>query len=178
VLTGKPHERILRNHHDAISTWNIGNDLSVNQWRSLFRQLLVYAYLESDIDQYGGLKLTARAKPLLRGEETLMLREVAVVQKKSRATKSKVNLEVADAPLFEALRALRKTLADENSVPPFVIFHDRTLLEMVAEQPQTLSEMAEISGVGEQKLERFGEIFLSAIETHQATLTQRAPEEA
>jgi ATP-dependent DNA helicase RecQ len=178
VLTGKPHERILRNHHDAISTWNIGNDLSVNQWRSLFRQLLVYAYLESDIDQYGGLKLTARAKPLLRGEETLMLREVSARQKKSRPTKSKVSLEVADAPLFEALRALRKTLADENSVPPFVIFHDRTLLEMVAEQPQTLSEMAEISGVGEQKLERFGEVFLSAIETHQAALTQRAPEEA
>jgi ATP-dependent DNA helicase RecQ len=178
VLTGKPHDRILRNHHDAISTWNIGNDLSVNQWRSLFRQLLVYAYLESDIDQYGGLKLSARAKPLLRGEETLMLREVAVVQKKSRPTKSKVNLEVADQPLFEALRALRKTLADENSVPPFVIFHDRTLLEMVTEQPQTLSEMAEISGIGEQKLERFGEVFLSAIEAHQAELPQPAPEEA
>jgi len=166
VLMGKPHERILRNHHDAISTWNIGSDLSVNQWRSLFRQLLVYAYLESDADLYGGLKLTPRAKPLLRGEESLMLREVTVIQKKPRVAKTKVNLEVADTPLFEALRALRKSLAEENGVPPFVIFHDRTLLEMVSEQPENLSELSLISGVGEQKLKRFGEAFLSAIQTY------------
>jgi len=171
VLVGKPHERILRNHHDAISTWNIGNDLSVNQWRSLFRQLLVYAYLESDADQYGGLKITPRARPLLRGEESLMLREVTVIQKKPRMAKTKVNLGVADKPLFEALRALRKSLAEENSVPPFVIFHDRTLLEMVSEQPENLSEMALISGVGEQKLQRFGEAFLAAIQTYRADVS-------
>ena len=168
VLMGKPHERILRNHHDAISTWNIGNDLSVNQWRSLFRQLLVYAYLESDADLYGGLKLTPRARPLLRGEESLMLREVTVTQNKSRPAKTKINLEIADTPLFEALRALRKSLAEENSVPPFVIFHDRTLLEMVSAQPENLPEMSLISGVGEQKLKRFGEAFLSAIQTYRA----------
>lgn len=168
VLMGKPHERILRNHHDTISTWNIGSDLSVNQWRSLFRQLLVYAYLESDADLHGGLKLTPRAKPLLRGEESLMLREVTVIQKIPRPAKTKVNLEIADAPLFEALRALRKSLAEENSVPPFVIFHDRTLLEMVSTQPENLSELSLISGVGEQKLKRFGEAFLSAIQAHRA----------
>ena len=171
VLTGNPHERILQNHHDAISTWNIGNDLSVKQWRSLFRQLLVYAYLESDIVNYGGLKLTARAKPLLRGEENLMLREASTAQKKSRPLKSKVTVEAVDQPLFDALRVLRKTLADEHSVPPFVVFHDKTLLEMVAEQPDSLSEMALISGVGEQKLERFGEAFLSVIQTHQPELS-------
>ena len=104
-----------------------------------------------------------------------MLREVTARQKKSGPAKTKVNLEIADAPLFEALRVLRKTLADENSVPPFVIFHDRTLLEMVAVQPLNLLEMAEISGVGAQKLERFGEVFLSAIETHQAELSLAAP---
>jgi len=168
VLMGKPHERILRNHHDAISTWNIGSDLSVNQWRSLFRQLLVYAYLESDADLYGGLKLTPRARPLLRGEESLMLREVTVTQNKSRPAKTKINLEIADTPLFEALRALRKSLAEENSVPPFVIFHDRTLLEMVSAQPENLPELSLISGVGEQKLKRFGEAFLSAIQTYRA----------
>jgi ATP-dependent DNA helicase RecQ len=168
VLMGKPHERILRNHHDRISTWNIGSDLSVNQWRSLFRQLLVYAYLESDADLHGGLKLTPRAKPLLRGEESLMLREVTVIQKIPRPAKTKVTLEIADAPLFEALRALRKSLAEENSVPPFVIFHDKTLLEMVSTQPENLSELSLISGVGEQKLKRFGEAFLSAIQTHRA----------
>ena len=174
VLTGKPQERILRNHHDAISTWNIGNDLSVNQWRSLFRQLLVFGYLESDIDQYGGLKLTPRAKPLLRGEQSLSLREVTAARKLARSEKNKANLEVVDQPLFEALRVLRKSLADENSVPPFVIFHDKTLREMVAEQPHDLAGMAQINGVGEQKLNRFGEAFLSVIATHRAELSEQS----
>jgi ATP-dependent DNA helicase RecQ len=170
VLMGKPHERITRNRHDQISTWNIGDELSNNQWRSLFRQLLVYGYIESDSDQHGGLRLTARAKPLLRGEETLMLREVIKSDKKSRTRTDKKQLDVKDQPLFDKLRALRKTFADENSVPPFVIFHDKTLLEMVSEQPQNLAEMAEINGVGEQKLERFGEAFLAIIGDHQSEL--------
>ncbi len=170
VLMGKPHERILRNRHDQISTWNIGAELSVNQWRGLFRQLLVYAYLESDIDQYGGLRLTPRAKPLLRGEESLMLREVVQRGKKPRAGADKKPLDSNDQPLFDELRALRKSLAGENSVPPFVIFHDKTLLEMVAEQPLSLAEMAQINGVGEHKLNRFGEAFLSVIQAHRAEL--------
>ena len=170
VLMGKPDERILRNRHDQISTWNIGAELSVNQWRGLFRQLLVYAYLESDIDQYGGLRLTPRAKPLLRGEESLMLREVVQRGKKPRAGADKKPLDADDQPLFDELRALRKSLAGENSVPPFVIFHDKTLLEMVAKQPLSLAEMAQINGVGEHKLNRFGEAFLSVIQTHRAEL--------
>jgi ATP-dependent DNA helicase RecQ len=171
VLMGKPNERITRNRHDQISTWNIGDELSNNQWRSLFRQLLVYAYIESDSDQHGGLRLTARAKPLLRGEENLMLREVSRSIKKSRVRADKKPLNESDQPLFEELRVLRKTLADENSVPPFVIFHDKTLLEMVTEQPKNLAEMAEINGVGEQKLSRFGEAFLSVIQTYQSELS-------
>ena len=171
VLMGKPQERILRNRHDQISTWNIGSDLSVNQWRSLFRQLLVYAYLESDIDQYGGLRLTSRAKPLLSGEESLRLREVTRTSKKTRVRADKILLDASDQPLFDALRALRKDLADENSVPPFVIFHDKTLLEMVSEQPNNLAEMADINGVGENKLSRFGEAFVSVIQTHRTELT-------
>ena len=170
VLMGKPHERILRNRHDQISTWNIGAELSVNQWRGLFRQLLVYAYLESDIDRYGGLRLTPRAKPLLRGEESLMLREAVQRSKKPRAGVDKKPLDANDQPLFDELRALRKSLAGENSVPPFVIFHDKTLIEMVAEQPLSLAEMAQINGVGEHKLNRFGEAFLSVIQTHRAEL--------
>jgi len=168
VLLGIPHDRITRNRHDQISTWNIGSELSNNQWRSLFRQLLVYGYIESDHDQHGGLRLTASAKPLLRGEQSLMLREVSRSSKKLRTSTNKKPVDANDQPLFDDLRALRKTLADENSVPPFVIFHDKTLLEMVAEQPQNLAEMAEISGVGEQKLGRFGEAFLLLIQTHRA----------
>ena len=171
VLMGKPHERITRNRHDQISTWNIGGELSNNQWRSLFRQLLVYAYIESDYDQHGGLRLTPRAKPLLRGEERLMLREVIRSSKKSRVAADKKPVDANDLPLFDALRALRKTLAEENNVPPFVIFHDKTLLEMVTEQPANLKQMAEINGVGEQKLSRFGEAFLAVIQTYQSELS-------
>ena len=172
VLMGKPHERITRNRHDQISTWNIGDELSNNQWRSLFRQLLVYGYIESDSDQHGGLRLTPRAKPLLRGEESLKLREVTRSSKKTRIRADKKPLDAIDQPLFDKLRTLRKTLADENSVPPYVIFHDKTLLEMVTEQPDSLLEMAEINGVGEQKLNRFGEAFLAVIQTYQAELLE------
>ena len=170
VLTGKPHERIERNRHDQISTWNIGSELSVKQWRSLFRQLLVYDYLDSDIDQHGGLQLTDRAKPLLSGTEKLMLRKAPELTGKTRSSAAKKLISVADQPLFDALRVLRKSLADENNVPPYVIFHDKTLAEMVVELPDSLTEMAQISGVGEQKLARFGEAFLAAIEAHQTEL--------
>ncbi|MCH8176609.1 MAG: DNA helicase RecQ [Proteobacteria bacterium] len=163
VLMGKPHERISRNRHDQISTWGIGTELSVNQWRSLFRQLLVYDYLESDSDQYGGLRLTPRARPLLNGGENLMLREVSRTQQKSATRSARPSLEATDQPLFDALRALRKSLADERGVPPYVIFHDKTLHQMIASLPTNLLEMADINGVGEQKLERFGEAFLSVM---------------
>ncbi|MCH7881216.1 MAG: DNA helicase RecQ [Proteobacteria bacterium] len=164
VLMGKPHERISRNRHDQISTWGIGTELSVNQWRSLFRQLLVYDYLESDSDQYGGLRLTPRARPLLNGGENLMLREVSRTQQKSATRSARPSLEATDQPLFDALRALRKSLADERGVPPYVIFHDKTLHQMIASLPTNLLEMADINGVGEQKLERFGEAFLAVIQ--------------
>ena len=167
VLMGKPQERISRNRHDQISTWGIGTELSVNQWRSLFRQLLVYGYLESDSDQYGGMRLTQRAKPLLGGNENLMLREVSPVKQKLTSRSSRPSLEVTDQTLFDALRALRKSLADDLGVPPYVIFHDKSLLEMIDALPTNLSEMADISGVGAQKLERFGQAFLTVIKQHQ-----------
>lgn len=167
VLMGKPQERISRNRHDQISTWGIGTELSVNQWRGLFRQLLVYGYLESDSDQYGGMRLTQRAKPLLGGNENLMLREVSPVKQKLTSRSSRPSLEVTDQSLFDALRALRKSLADDRGVPPYVIFHDKSLLEMIDALPTNLSEMADISGVGAQKLERFGQAFLTVIKQHQ-----------
>ncbi len=164
VLLGKTDERIERNRHNQISTWGIGKDLSNKQWRSVFRQLLVLAFLESDSDLYGGLRLTQRAKPLLRGEETLHLREVTETAGKSRKRANRIVIEQTNQPLFERLRRLRKTLADENGVPPYVIFHDKTLHEMAAIQPLELERMAELGGVGEKKLERFGKAFLREIE--------------
>jgi len=164
ILLGKTDERIERNRHDQISTWGIGDKLSSKQWRSVFRQLLALAYLETDSELHGGLRLTQRAKPLLSGNETLHLREVIETQGKSRKRSNKVVIEQTNQPLFERLRRLRKTLADENGVPPYVIFHDKTLHEMSAVQPLELEHMAELSGVGEKKLERFGKAFLREIE--------------
>ena len=164
ILLGKTDERIERNRHDQISTWGIGDKLSSKQWRSVFRQLLALTYLETDSELHGGLRLTQRAKPLLSGHETLNLREVAETQGKRRKRSNKIVIEQTNQPLFERLRRLRKTLADENGVPPYVIFHDKTLHEMAAVQPLELEHMAELSGVGEKKLERFGKDFLREIE--------------
>ncbi|MDH5354590.1 MAG: DNA helicase RecQ [Gammaproteobacteria bacterium] len=164
ILIGKTDERIERNHHDQVSTWGIGKDMSSKQWRSVFRQLLAFAYLESDSDLHGGLRLTQRAKPLLAGEESLHLREVIDTGRIARSGTSRTVIEQTNQPLFERLRSLRKTIADENGVPPYVIFHDKTLHEMAAIQPLDLEHMSEISGVGEKKLERFGKAFLAEIE--------------
>ena len=166
VLIGKPHDRIERNGHDKVSTWNIGGALSAVEWRNLFRQLLVNSYVESDVDLHGGLKLTQLAKPLLSGAKTLMLRKVEPRSKKSSLKTARVAPEVKDQPLFDALRALRKSIADEDSIPPYVIFHDKTLAEMVSVQPSSLSEMARISGVGEKKLDKYGAEFLGIIRDH------------
>ncbi|MCP4432448.1 MAG: DNA helicase RecQ [Gammaproteobacteria bacterium] len=164
ILLGKTDERIERNRHDQISTWGIGTELGNNQWRSVFRQLLAFAYLESDSELHGGLRLTQHAKPLLRGEESLHLREVVETSGKRRKRTNRVVVEQTNQPLFERLRSLRKTIAEENGVPPYVIFHDRTLHQMAAVQPLELEQMAELSGVGEKKLTRFGSIFLREIE--------------
>ncbi len=164
ILLGKTDERIERNGHHRISTWGIGQDLSNKQWRSLFRQLLAFAYLESDADLHGGLRLTQLARPLLSGDESLHLREVSESSSKTRRGSKRIVIEQTNQPLFERLRKLRKSLADENDVPPYVIFHDKTLHEMAAIQPLDIEQLSEIGGVGEKKLQRFGKAFLTEIE--------------
>ncbi len=164
ILLGKSDHRIEHNGHHRLSTWGIGQDLSSKQWRSLFRQLLAFAYLETDSNLHGGLRLTQLAKPLLSGNANLHLREVSESSGKSRQGSRRIVIEQTNQPLFERLRKLRKTLADENGVPPYVIFHDRTLHEMAAIQPLDIEQLAEINGVGEKKIDRFGRIFLREIE--------------
>ena len=164
ILLGKSDQRIERNRHDQVSTWGIGTELTANQWRSVFRQLLAFAYLETDAELHGGLRLTQRAKPLLSGEESLHLREISDHTGKSRKRRNRIVVEQTNQPLFERLRNIRKSLAEENGVPPYVIFHDKTLHEMAAIQPLDLEHMAELSGVGEKKLARFGKSFLNEIE--------------
>ncbi len=167
VLRGSKSERIQQLGHDRLSTYGIGADRSAEAWGSIIRQLIHRGYLEQDLANYSVLKLTATARPLLRGEESLVLAKPRVkVAKPKKEPKRKgvaASLAEGDEGLFQALRALRKRLADEQQVPPYVIFSDATLVEMAAQRPATLDELLLVNGVGQQKLGRYGAAFLEVI---------------
>ena len=165
VLLGKPTEKVTQHRHDALSTFGLGRERSVEQWRSVIRQCVVRGLLQSDVERFGALVLTAASRPLLRGETELWLREdpvVAPTRRKKRAASSAA-MAPTGSPLWEALRACRKRLADEHGVPPYVIFHDTTLAAMAAERPASIAELLSLPGVGQAKLSRYGEAFLAVL---------------
>ena len=179
VLLGKADERIQRFGHDQISTFGIGKDLSQQEWRGVFRQLIARGLLAVDLEGHGALKLTDACRPVLRGEERVMLRretkpEKTKKTKTTRAARGAFNQE-ADQRLWEALRARRLEIAKAQGVPPYVVFHDATLSEMVERRPQTLEEFANISGIGERKLAAYGKNFLEAIRAHAREDDKDAP---
>ena len=163
ILQGKIDDRIQRNGHDKISTFGIGKDMPVSEWRSLFRQLIALGYVDIDVDRHGALCLTEKCREVLRGGQKLELRKQLKQEKTTRDNKKKSNIRPQDHPLWDALRALRTTLAEEAGVPPYVIFHDATLQEMLKKRPSSKQELSRISGVGEQKLARYGQAFLAEI---------------
>jgi ATP-dependent DNA helicase RecQ len=165
VLVGKDDERIQRNHHDQLSTFAIGKELNAAEWRVVFRQLIAMGFLDADVEAYGALKLTEKSRPLLRGEKELLLRQQVKSEKikRTKASRKAVDLRSVDETLFEALREQRLAIAQETGVPPYIIFHDNSLLQMASERPSTLEAMRYISGVGEQKLQKYGQIFLDII---------------
>lgn len=164
VLIGKDNGRIKQFGHDKLSLFGIGKELEVKQWRSVFRQLIARNLLSVDIEGHGSLRLTEECRPVLRGEEILMLRKETKQEKaQKRGRKSNHNIKDADKLLWEALRTRRKELSDELDVPPYVIFHDAALMEMVERQPQTHEQFSKITGVGEKKLEAYADFFLKVI---------------
>ncbi len=163
ILLAKSDERIQRNGHDQVSTFGIGKEFSAVEWRSIFRQLIALGHISIDMERHGALRLTEKCRPVLRGEQQLSLRKQTIETKTSKATKQKGAIRPQDEALWQALRALRTLLAKEFSVPPYVIFHDTTLQDMLTQRPENVSEMLEISGVGEQKCQRYGQHFLSEI---------------
>ena len=169
VLRGKDTDKVRRNRHERLSTFGIGEDRSVVQWRSILRQLMVQGHLRSDAQHYGALRLTSRSRPLLKGEERIRLREDTssrrVAKKAARAPSYQVPPE--DEPLWETLRELRIRLSREAGVPPYVIFHDATLREMVRLRPSSPTQLLALQGVGEKKLERYGEAFLQVLRKHE-----------
>jgi ATP-dependent DNA helicase RecQ len=170
VLLGKATPKIEQFNHQQLSTFGIGKALSQQQWSSVYRQLVAGGYLESDIEAYGGLKLSESARPVLRSESEVWLRRDAEVvkQKISKAGRGanakEIYSAVSEDPLWYILKAKRTELAREQGVPPYVIFHDSTLLEILNRRPSNIDEMSQISGVGQAKLDRYGDAFLQVLE--------------
>lgn len=166
ILLGKSDERIQRNGHDQISTFAIGKELSVAEWRSVFRQLIALGYIDIDMERHGALRLTEKCRPVLRGQQQLDLRKQTQAEKPAKEKKQKSSVRPQDQALWDALRTLRSALAEESGVPPYVIFHDASLQEMLRKRPKSPADMLRISGVGEQKLQRYGQQFLKEIAKH------------
>jgi len=159
VLLGKPHSRITSNGHDKVSTYGIGTFLSNAEWHGIYRQLIALGYIHSDAESHGAIQLHERCKPLLKGEETLLLRKMVEKQESEKSTAGKTSrskVRIADQPLFEALREHRRQLAEKQGVPPFVILHDKTLQELSQQRPSSLGQLQSISGIGARKLELYG----------------------
>ncbi|HLO26071.1 MAG TPA: DNA helicase RecQ, partial [Geobacteraceae bacterium] len=163
VLRGANSERIRHLGHDRLSTYGIGRELPVEAWGSLLRQLIHLGFLEQDMANYSILRLTEAARPLLRGEERLFLARPRVRTAAPKKGAPKGSVPEHDEELFQSLRAVRKHLADEAGVPPFVVFGDVTLKEMAARRPLSAEELLQINGVGTHKLGRYGAPFLEAI---------------
>ena len=168
VLTGKMTAQIERFRHNEVSTYGIGKELNQAQWSSVYRQLTAAGYLEADVEAYGGLKLTESARPILKGEQSIWLRRDATPEKRASKAERSARLKEAfeganDDPLWLELKAKRMELAKEQGVPPYVIFHDATLIEILQTRPESLADMGKITGVGAAKLERYGDAFLAVI---------------
>ncbi|MBP0050122.1 DNA helicase RecQ [Marinobacterium sp. AK62] len=174
ILRGQSNEKTRQRGHERLSTWGIGKELDAREWRSIFRQLVARGYLNVDPQGFGVLHLSERCRPLLRGEESLELRRdlrAAAAGGKSRSGASSARQQRLDADekqLWEALRGLRKQIATEQDVPPYVIFHDATLMEMVLYRPLQPEQLRRLSGVGERKLALYGEPFMELIAEHNA----------
>ncbi|MBB5015141.1 DNA helicase RecQ [Rehaibacterium terrae] len=175
ILRGADHPRIRELGHDRLSTFGIGADLDARHWRSIFRQLVAAGLLAVDADGHSGLRLTPDSRPVLRGERRLLLRREATRRRERERLRSVPTaasdsaLSPADAAVFEHLRELRARLAKEQNVPAYVIFHDATLRAIAEFRPRSLPELASIAGIGSNKLARYGNLVLAALDEAERT---------
>ncbi|HHF3114835.1 TPA: ATP-dependent DNA helicase RecQ [Vibrio diabolicus] len=166
VLRGMQNIRVREHGHDKISTYGIGRDHSHDYWVSIFRQLIHKGLLFQNITRNSTLQLTEEARPLLRGDVSLEL-AVPRLDTAARAAKSdKLTSKNYDKKLFAKLRKLRKSIADEDGLPPYVVFSDATLIDMAEMLPTSYGEMLAVSGVGQRKLEKYADPFLDLIQEH------------
>ncbi|MBT3529549.1 MAG: DNA helicase RecQ [Gammaproteobacteria bacterium] len=168
VLRGADTDKIFQFNHHHLASYGIGKDLDNNQWRSVFRQLVARGFLSVDLDKFGALCLEESCRALLRGEESIELRRDVKQKTAKRQTKTALAADI-DIALWEALRECRRIFAEDQGVPPYVIFHDSSLQEMAISLPRDMTEFSLISGVGERKLEKYGPAFLRVVGDHLAT---------
>ena len=169
VLTGNTNDRIIRFKHDQQSTFGIGDNYNKREWLNIFRQLVAQNLLQVDIAGHGGLSITKKGKLFLREKETIELRAYPKDFKKKTALRTRKQaphtlITPADNELFQALKSMRNTLAKANNVPPYIIFHDKTLSELARCKPKSLNAMLQVNGIGEAKLKRYGDEFLEVIQ--------------
>ena len=160
----------------ALPTFGVGREFSRREWQAIFRQIMGRDLLRPDPERHGALRMTEAARPILRGEESVMFRRDTLAVKDRPAAKALVSED--EAPLLSALKAKRRALAEAQGVPAYVIFTDRTLIEMAETRPHTLDEFARIGGVGAAKLERYGAAFLAIISGEAAAPTAPGKAEA
>ncbi|MEM8556115.1 MAG: ATP-dependent DNA helicase RecQ, partial [Pseudomonadota bacterium] len=162
ILVGQATDKVKARGHHRLPTFGVGKEFTKTQWQGLFRQMMGQDLMRPDRDRHGALVMTEAARPVLRGEASVALRKHVAV-KADRRPVAKALVSEDDAPLLSALKAKRRALAEAANVPAYVIFPDRTLIEMAENRPRSLDDMARISGVGAKKLDRYGAIFLEVI---------------
>ncbi len=163
ILLGNMTDKVQQRSHDALPTFGVGKDYDKRQWQAIFRQMMGHDLLRPDRERHGALRMTERARPILRGEATIELRRDTIRAAKGSGPKVRMLVSEEDAPLLSALKAKRRYLAEQANVPAYIIFNDRTLIEMAEKKPTTLDQMARIGGVGAKKLESYGADFLDVI---------------
>ncbi|GHC57028.1 DNA helicase RecQ [Neogemmobacter tilapiae] len=162
ILTGNATDKVKERGHDGLPTFGVGRELSKPAWGAVFRQMMGRDLIRPDGERHGALRMTEAARPVLRGEQPVTLRRDSI----ARATPGpvvKTQVSDEDAPLLSALKAKRRALAEQQGVPAYVVFPDRTLIEMAERRPANLDQMAGITGVGAKKLESYGADFLGVI---------------
>jgi ATP-dependent DNA helicase RecQ len=146
-----------------LPTFGVGKEHSKAQWQAIFRQMMGYDLIRPDPERHGGLRFTENARPLLKGEAQIQLRMDSIAGAIDREPRVKSLVSDENAPLLSALKAQRRALAEQQKVPAYIVFNDKTLIEMAERRPATLDDMASVSGVGSKKLERYGQTFLTII---------------
>ena len=161
ILMGNATEKVRARGHDNLPTFGVGRDMDRRGWQGVFRQMMGHDLVRPDPERHGALVMTGAARPILRGVAPIRLRREVAERAPRPAVKALVSEE--DAPLLSALKAKRRALAEAAGVPAYIVFTDRTLIEMAETRPVTLDAMARIGGVGAKKLEQYGATFLEVI---------------